>query len=125
MLTTEEAKALLGGPRQELPVSPRTPEEILVAMKAASANYYRDAIATNCHTFVEFTGLIGEYIKICERNFQQRGIDFTKTSAHSIDGPRLHIEDWELDYINEKLRCIFPELLLIKVESIEIAATDK
>jgi hypothetical protein len=112
-------------PPKKLPVSPQTPEEMLVAMKAASANYYRNATATNCHTFIKFTGLINEYIKICERNLQQRRVDFTKTSVDSIDETRLHIEDWELDYINEKLRCIFPELLLIKVESIEIAARDK
>jgi hypothetical protein len=122
--TQKTAKALLGGPKQELPHNPRTPEEILAAMKAASNNYYREAIATNCHTFIEFTGLINEYIKICERNLQQRGIDFTNTSVHT-DGPRLHIEDWELDYINQKLCCIFPELLLVKTESVEIAATDK
>ncbi|MEG4032213.1 hypothetical protein QUA26_29020, partial [Microcoleus sp. Pol12A4] len=67
MLTKEEAVTLLGGTRKELPNSPQTPEEILEAMKAASHNYYRDAIATNCHTFIEFTGLINEYIKICER----------------------------------------------------------
>jgi hypothetical protein len=122
--TQKRTKTLLGSPKQELPHSPQTPKEILAAMKAASNNYYREAIATNCHTFIEFTGLINEYIKICERNLQQRGIDFTNTSVHA-DGPRLHIENWELNYINEKLCCIFPELLLVKTENAEMAATDK
>ncbi|MEG4335427.1 hypothetical protein QUB40_26340 [Microcoleus sp. AT9_A2] len=116
MLTREEAKALLGGVRKELPDSPQTPEEILKAMKAAANNYYREAIATNCHTFIEFTGLINEYIKICERNLNQGGVDFTKTSVHCPGGPRLHVEDWELAYINDKLRCIFPSLQLQLVE---------
>ncbi len=115
MLTKEEAVTLLSGPKKELPDSPQTPEEILVAMKAASNNYYREAIATNCHTFIEFTGLMNEYIKICERNLKQRGIDFTKTSVHCSDEPRLQIEGWELDYINSKLQCIFPNLQLVKV----------
>lgn len=115
MLTKEEAQTLLGGARKELPLSPQTPEEILEAMKAASSNYYREAIATNCHTFIEFTGLMNEYIKICERNLKQ-GVDFTKTSAHCPGEPRLQIEDWELDYINDKLRCIFPNLQLVEIE---------
>lgn len=116
MLTTEEAKALLGGSRKELPDSlPQTPEEIVEAMKIASHNYYREAISTNCHTFIEFTGLINEYIKICERNLQQRGVDFTQTSVHSPGEPRLHIEGWELQYINDKLRCIFPNLQLVEI----------
>jgi hypothetical protein len=116
MLTREEALALLGGARKELPDSPQTPEEILRAMKAASNNYYREAIATNCHTFIEFTGLMNEYIKICERNLKQRGIDFTKTSVHCPGEPRLQIEGWELDYINEKLQCIFPNLKLVEAD---------
>lgn len=115
MLTKEEAVALLGGARKELPNSPQTPEEILEAMKVASHNYYREAIATNCHTFIEFTGLINEYIKICERNLKQ-GVDFTKTSVHCPDETKLEIERWELDYINDKLRCIFPDLQLIEAK---------
>ena len=117
MLTTEEAKALLGGARKELPNSPQTPEEILEAMKAAANNYYREAICTNCHTFIEFTGLINEYIKICERNLNQRGVDVTKTSTHCPGEPRLQVEDWELDYINDKLGCIFPNLQLVEVKN--------
>lgn len=115
MLTAEQAATLLGGARKKLPNSPQTPEEILEAMKAASHNYYREAIATNCHTFIEFTGLINEYIKICERNLKQ-GVDFTKTSVHCPDETKLEIEGWELDYINDKLRCIFPDLQLIEAK---------
>jgi hypothetical protein len=116
MLTKEEAVILLGGCRKKLPDSPQTPDEILEAMNIAAHNYYREAIATNCHTFIEFTGLINEYIKICERNLKQRGVDFTKTSAHCPCEPRLQIEDWELNYLNDKLRCIFPNLQLVKIE---------
>ncbi|WP_293335128.1 hypothetical protein [Microcoleus sp. CAWBG58] len=128
MIDREEAKTLLGGPKRELPDNPQTPEEVLEAMKAANANYYREAIATNCHTFIEFTGLIGEYIKICERNFK-RGVDFTQANIH-IDGPRLRIEEWEFDYINEKLRCIFPSLRMVRLDDLakldsEDIATDK
>lgn len=125
MLTKEEAVTLLGGSRKELPDSPQTPEEILQAMEIAANNYYREAIATNCHTFIEFTGLINEYIKICERNLKQRGVDFTKTSAHCPGEPKLQIEGWELDYINDKLRCIFPNLQLVEIKDTLEAQTDE
>lgn len=117
-MNREEAVALLGGSRKELPDNPQTPEEILVAMKVASNNYYREAIATNCHTFIEFTGLINEYIKICERNLKQ-GVDFTKSNVHSPGEPRLQVGDFELEYINEKLHCIFPNLQLVKAGNSE------
>ncbi|MEG4964652.1 MULTISPECIES: hypothetical protein [unclassified Microcoleus] len=124
MLTKEEAVALLGGSRKELADSPQTPEEILQAMTIVANNYYREAIATNCHTFIEFTGLMNEYIKICERNLKQRGVDFTKTSVHCPGEPKLQIEVWELDYINDKLRCIFPNLKLVEVEDTLECQTD-
>jgi len=124
MLTKEEAVTLLGGSRKELPDFPQTPEEIVEAMKIAANNYYREAIATNCHTFIEFAGLINEYIKICERNLKQRGVDFTKTSAHCPGEPKLQIEDWELHYINDKLRCIFPNLQLVEIEKTLDCRTD-
>ncbi|EGK89276.1 hypothetical protein MicvaDRAFT_1754 [Microcoleus vaginatus FGP-2] len=124
MLTKEEAISLLGGARKELPDSPQTPEEILEAMEAAANNYYREAIATNCHTFIEFSGLMNEYIKICERNLKQQGVDFTKTSAHCPGEPKLQIEGWELDYINDKLHCIFPDLQLVEIEKTLGGGTD-
>jgi hypothetical protein len=124
MIDREEAITLLGGPKRKLPNNPRTPEEILAAMKAASANYYREAIATNCHTFIEFTGLMSQYISICERNLKE-GVDFTQISVHHTGGLKLHITDWELEYLAQKLKCIFPELQLVKTESVEITATDK
>ena len=84
-------------------------------MKAASKNYYREAIATNCHTFIEFTGLINEYIKVCEENLKV-GIDFTQTSGHRPEEPALKIQPHQLHYINDKLGCIFPNLQVVKVE---------
>jgi hypothetical protein len=118
MISREEAVSILGGSKQELPQNPQTPEEILVAMEAASANYYREAIATNCHTFIEFTGLINEYIKICKRNLKE-GVDFTQTSVHHTGGQTLHIQQWECDYINDKLRCIFPNLRMVKLDDLK------
>jgi hypothetical protein len=115
MLSTEEATALLGGPRREMPNSPQTPEEILKAMRIASDNFYREAIATNCHAFIEFTGLMNEYIKLCEENLRL-GIDFTKSNAHCGDEVPLKMKPYHLDYMNMKIHCIFQNLRLVEID---------
>jgi hypothetical protein len=81
-----------------------TPEESLVRMRAASAQFYLQAIATGCHPFIEFTGLMNEYIKCCEQAVAQ-GIDFRYCSTHS--GRQLPMQPFEVAYVNEKLECIF------------------
>ncbi|WP_293126879.1 hypothetical protein [Microcoleus sp. bin38.metabat.b11b12b14.051] len=88
-----------------------TPQETLERMRAASDNFYNEAVRTNCHTFIEFTGLLNEYIKICEENLAV-GIDFTQSNAH-IKGPQLKIQEHEVDYLNEKLCCIFQGLIIL------------
>lgn len=85
-----------------------TPEELremLAKMSAASSAFYRDAVRTGCHPFIEFTGLLTEYIKLCEAALAQ-GIDFTETSIHGSGQP-LPMESYHRDYLNEKLECIY------------------
>lgn len=53
---------------------------------------------------MEFTGLIREYIKICERSLAE-GRDFTQTNIH-VQQP-LKIELYEIAYLGEKLGCIY------------------
>lgn len=112
MLTKEEAVSLLGGSEQQVPESPQTPEEILEAMKAVASNYYRQAIATNCHAFIEFTGLMNEYIKVCEQNLAA-GRDFTQINAHTSEQP-MDFEYHNIQYINSKLECIFKGLIVLQ-----------
>jgi hypothetical protein len=52
-----------------------TPEESLDRMEAAANQFYMLAAATNCHAYIEFTGLLREYCKVCRENLA-RGIDF-------------------------------------------------
>ncbi|MCC3532575.1 MAG: hypothetical protein JGK40_32115 [Microcoleus sp. PH2017_21_RUC_O_A] len=94
-----------------------TPQESLEKMHAASNRFYDDAIGTNCHAFIEFTGLLNEYIKICEENLAV-GIDFTQINAHSKSQP-LKIQEHEVAYLNEKLRCIFQGLIVLRGEADE------
>jgi hypothetical protein len=63
-------------------LSPEEREECLRAMQAASNAFY--AAATRCgnHAFIEFTGLMNEYIQLCWEA-HRNGIDFTRASVHS------------------------------------------
>ena len=79
-------------------------EQTIAGMKAASSCFYSLATRLNNHTFIEFTGFINEYIKICENALTQ-GIDFTQASTHS--GMGLPMKTHEAMYIAEKFDCIF------------------
>lgn len=74
----------------------------LVKMHRAADEFYEDAQAIGVHTFLEFTGFMREYIKMCEQNLEQ-GRDFT-TCEISVQGH--HAE-----YIAEKMECIFGDQL--------------
>ena len=89
------------------------PEESLDRMRAAANQFYMAAAATDCHAFLEFTGLLREYIKVCEENLA-RGIDFRELDGHHSQ--RMQVQPYEIDYFNEKLNCIFQGLL--KVEGV-------
>lgn len=84
-----------------------TADERAVALKdmrAASAAFYAAATRIGNHPFIEFAGLMNEYIKVAEGAHKQ-GIDFSECNAHS--GIGLPMADFQIDYINEKLECIF------------------
>lgn len=84
-----------------------TPEErleIIARMRIASRNFYVAAVAIGNHPFIEFTGLINEYITICERA-TANGVDFTECNTHSDKD--LPMAAHQIAYINEKLECIF------------------
>lgn len=91
-----------------------TPEETLQKMRIISANFYHGAQLAKCHNFLEFTGLINEYIEICEQNLTI-GIDFTQANAHT--GQHLKIMPYQVDYLNEKLECIFQGLIVLGQET--------
>jgi hypothetical protein len=85
--------------------SPEELQEMLRGMRAASSAFYRDAARIGCHPFLEFTGLMNEYIVLCERALEQ-GRDFTETSIHGSGQP-LPMRPHHRDYIAEKLECIY------------------
>jgi hypothetical protein len=97
----------------ELPDYDETPAErdarlkdCLEKMEIASRTFYHMAIRIGNHTFIEFTGLMNEYIKVCREHYE-KGIDFTKLSAHG--GMTLKLQAHEIAYLQEKLTCIYGE----------------
>lgn len=91
-------------PEQSFTHSPEERAAMLRGMHGASDAFYAAAIRIGCHAFIEFAGLMNEYIKICNRAHEQ-GIDFTESSAHS--GKPLPIATYEAAYLGEKLGCIY------------------
>ena len=83
---------------------PEEREVALQQMQLASDVFYQLARQIGNHPFIEFTGLMNEYIKIC-KNAHESGVDFTECNKHS--NQHLPMLDFEINYINEKLECIF------------------
>lgn len=89
-------------------------EAMLAGMRQASSVFYAMAFKIGCHPFIEFTGLMNEYIKMCSNALAQ-GQDFTETSIHG-DGKPLPMRSFEKDYLNEKLECIYGHSLAAIME---------
>jgi hypothetical protein len=85
--------------------TPAELDEMLRAMRKASSAFYSDARRIGCHPFIEFTGLMNEYIQLCEAA-RARGQDFTETSIHG-GGQPLPMQEHHRQYLNEKLECIY------------------
>lgn len=86
-----------------------TPEELramISGMRAASGAFYRDAVRIGNHPFIEFTGLMNEYIQLCQAALAQ-GVDFTETSAHGSGHSALPMQSHHRKYLSEKLECIY------------------
>lgn len=91
-------------------MTPHEREVALEQMKIVSSLFYMGATRIGNHPFIEFTGLMNEYIKACHQAHAQ-GIDFSDCSAHS--GVELPLRRYNLDYLKEKLECIFGERIQI------------
>ncbi len=87
--------------------------QILKDMEAVSNEFYRRAVVIGCHPFIEFTGLMNEYIKVCAAAHKE-GIDFTQCNTHT--GKDLPMREHQVDYVNEKLECIFTGRSVMKGE---------
>lgn len=78
--------------------------EMIAKMRAVSKGFYAAAVSIGNHPFIEFTGLINEYITCCELA-NAHGVDFTECNTHG--SKELPMAQHHINYINEKLECIF------------------
>lgn len=78
--------------------------ETIQGMQKASNAFYAAAIQLHCHPFIEFTGMLNQYIQMC-RAALGGGIDFTGLNTHS--GRGLPMSRIDSDYIFEKFDCIY------------------
>lgn len=84
---------------------PPTERELaLKRMDEAVSRFYGAAVQIGNHPFIEFAGVMTAYVKTCRRA-HEAGIDFTECNRHA--GRPLPMESFEVDYLNEKLDCIF------------------
>lgn len=79
-------------------------EECIAKMKAASSAFYIAAIhCEGNHAFIEFTGLMNEYIAVCEDRMRE-GVDFRFINKHCGAPP---LAPYRLAYLNDKIDCIY------------------
>lgn len=86
-----------------------TKEERMLAlerMRQASNGFYGAAVRTGVHTFIEFTGLINEFIVLCEAAEAAGNVSWLMSSTHLPDNA-LPLEEHHVDYLAEKLDCIY------------------
>lgn len=88
-------------------------ELMLQQMQRVSDKFYTMAIQIGCHPFIEFCGLMNEYIKVCSET-HRAGIDFTNATAHS--GHALRMQHYHAEYLGEKLGCIYGPALAAEPE---------
>jgi hypothetical protein len=86
-------------------MEPRRKQELeatLKQMDTAAQIFYAAAQKTDFHQFLEFTGFMREYTKVCAE-LLKRGVDFTEETGE--------LKGYEAQYIGEKFGCIFTPLL--------------
>lgn len=79
-------------------------KKCLKDMDAAACAFYASAVSAGNHAFIEFCGLMREYVNACAAALEQ-GIDFTNANRHS--GQHLPVEPHFANYLGEKLECIY------------------
>lgn len=81
------------------------------ASEEAIRRFYGAAVHIGNHPFVEFAGVMQAYLKSCARA-HEKGIDFSECNRHA--GHQLPMESFELDYLAEKLDCIFGGRIVVE-----------
>lgn len=80
-------------------------EIALAARRRAAKEFYAAAVRIGNHPWIEFTGLMNEYVNCCQAA-HLAGVDFSACNTHT--GQALPMQSYQVQYMNEKLECIFP-----------------
>lgn len=102
-------------PTFNVPMDPALKAELaktLTQMEQVSEQFYLQARLCGVHSFIEFTGLMNEYIKVCRQSMES-GVDFRQANTHN-DVPMVAFP-FNLDYMSEKLSCIFDPFAVVKM----------
>lgn len=79
-------------------------QEMIQLMDRISSEFYGKATFAGVHAFIEFAGLMNEFIQVC-RAAQADGMDFTQANTHT--GNALPFMEHNARYLAEKLNCIY------------------
>lgn len=90
-------------------------------MSKISEGFYYQAIQCGNHAFIEFCGLMNDYIRMCEAALVKE-IDFRDCNTHS--GNSLPMEIYQAEYLAGKLDCIYGAQLR-KSEALRNAILEK
>jgi hypothetical protein len=77
---------------------------MLDAMEVVISRFYPAAVNTHVHAFIEFCGLMHEFLQMC-RATHEEGRDFTMCNTHT--GEALVMKPHHVAYLAEKLGCIY------------------
>lgn len=94
-----------GGPiNEEIGYTREQLTKMVEDMQKVSNNFYGEAVKIGNHSFIEFAGLMNEYINMCAETLARDG-DFTRANTHT--GIGLVMMDYQAAYLAEKLNCIY------------------
>jgi hypothetical protein len=79
-------------------------EHKIMQMRQVSNKFYWAAFRIGNHAFIEFTGLMNDYINACADALRD-GVDFTQCNVHT--GAHLPLASHQREYVSEKLTCIY------------------
>lgn len=98
----------------------KTREMQLDAMEKASRAFYAAAVQTGVHGFIEFTGLMNEYIAM----LRATPGELWEVNKHTGTGPKMY--GHHAEYLGEKFGCIYgpalkdPNLLRVFLRAAEL-----
>lgn len=94
--------------REDFGYTPEMLADVLAKMEAALGKIYWILFQTGCHPFIEFNGLMHQFVQVCRRA-SEKGIPFPMANEHT--GVPLPVELHDVQYMGEKLRCIFGPII--------------